>query len=161
MRRPLRAHRACAFTLVEVMFAAAVLALAVVGMIQVVVAGSQMLDLSRKQTIAAQIIHGQIDDIRLRDWSELSNTTMFPADYTAAVDASDQTTNVSKGFVFGSQLPTITQGFTCRRVISTVRTDLKKITYTVTWKGNSGRTYSRQASTYVGRNGLYVTYQRS
>ena len=55
--------------------------------------------------------------------------------------------------------------FTCSRTVSTVRTDLKKITYTVSWRstklGNNGRLYSRSGSTYVGRNGLYVTYQRS
>ncbi|MEX2045174.1 MAG: hypothetical protein WD941_07460, partial [Opitutus sp.] len=80
---------------------------------------------------------------------------------TATVDAAVQTTNISNGFVFGSKLPTISQGFSCRRVITTVRTDLKKITFTVTWKGSTGRTYTRTGSTYVGRNGLYVTYQRS
>src|SRR4051794_11039975 len=66
-----RVHSSRAFTLVEVMFATAVLALAVIGMIQAVVSGSEMLDVSRKQTIAAQIIHGQIDNVRLCNWSQI------------------------------------------------------------------------------------------
>jgi Tfp pilus assembly protein PilV len=158
MNRTMRVCRARALTLVEVMVAAAVLALAVVGMIQVVVVGSEMLDLSRKQTIAAQIIHGQIDLTRLRDWAEVE---ALDSDRTVAVDAADQAANISEGFVFGTELPKIARGFACRRVVSIVRTDMKQITFTVTWTGGTGRTYSRSGSTYVGRNGLYVTYQRS
>ncbi|MDO8541672.1 MAG: prepilin-type N-terminal cleavage/methylation domain-containing protein [Opitutaceae bacterium] len=158
MNRNKRPPRNGGFTLVEVMFAAVVMALAIVGMIQALVSGSEMLDLSRKQTIAAQIIHGQIDHVRLKNWTEIS---AWAASATAEVDASNQSTNTAAGFEFGAQIPAISKEFTCTRTISTVRTDLKKLTYTVTWRGNTGRTYSRSGSTYVGRNGLYVTYQRS
>lgn len=150
--------RAAAFTLVEVMFAAAVLALAIVGMIQALVSGSEMLDVSRKQTIAATIIQGQIDYVRLCNWSEI----LALADaVTVPVDASNQAANVAAGFVFGTRLPAIARQFTCSRTIETVRTDLKKITFTVSWKGNTGRSYTRSGSTYVGKNGLNVSYQRS
>jgi Tfp pilus assembly protein PilV len=142
-----------AFTLVEVMMAAAVLVLTIVGMIQVIVSGTEMLDVSRKQTLAMQIIHGQLDNVRLKDWSAVEALT---TPCTVSVSAGDQS-----GFVFGPNLPTISQGFSCTRTITTVRTDLKQVTFTVTWTGNTGRSYSRTGSTYVGRNGLYVSYQRS
>ena len=135
------------------MIAACVMALTIVGMIQVVVSGSEMLDVSRKQTIAMQIIHGQLDNIRLSNWSQVSSLS---SSLTVNVDGGDQS-----GFVFGSNLPTITKGFQCKRTIATVRTDLKQVTFTVTWTGNTGRAYSRSGSTYFGKNGLYVTYQRS
>lgn len=153
-----------AFTLVEVAIAAGVMALGLVGMIQVVVSGSQMLDVARKQNIAMQVIHGQIDQIRLRTWSEIE---ALPATVTVRVDASDydgdQAMNVSRGFVFGSNLPTVCTGFRCKREVVAVsgRADFKQITFTVTWTGNTGRAYSRSGTTYVGKNGLYVTYQRS
>lgn len=151
-----------AFTLVEVMVASSVVVLGLVGMIQAIVSGSEMLDLARKQTIAAQIIHGQIDNIRLSNWTEVGNLT---SGTTVKVDASDdsgnQSNNVSKGFVFGSNLPEVARDFTCTRTISTVRTDMKQVTFTVGWRGNTGRSYSRTGSTYVTKNGLYVTYQRS
>ena len=146
------------FTLVEVMMAAAVMLLALVGMIQVIVSGSEMLDMSRKQTIAMQIIHGQIDNIRLSSWSTVN---AYPASRTVNVDDSNQSTNISYGFVFGSSLPGLSKGFTCTRSVSTVRTDLKQITFTVIWRSNTGRTYQRTGSTYYGNNGLYVTYQRT
>ena len=145
------------FTLVEVMVAAGVMILAIVGMIQVVISGSEMLDVSRKQTIAMQIIHGQIDQIRLKNWTEIA--TLGASD-TVQVEAGDNTAAGSM-FIFGTNLPTIAKGFQCKRTITTVRTDLKQVTFTVTWTGNTGRSYSRTGSTYVGKNGLYVTYQRS
>lgn len=134
------------------------MALAIVGMIQALVSGSEMLDVAKKQNLAAQIIHGQIDNVRLYDWTEVS---ALAASATAQVDAADQATNIAAGFIFGSQLPAVATDFTCTRTITAVRTDLKQITFTVSWRGNTGRSYSRSGSTYVGKNGLYVTYQRS
>ena len=124
--------------------AAVIMLVGVVGMIDAIKIGSEMLDLSRKQTIAIQIIHSEIDRVRLNSWTEVQQ---LPA--TLSYDLSK----------IGFQ--GINQGFACTRVVSEVRTDLKKITYTVTWKGNTGRSYSRSSSTYVGKNGLYVAYQRS
>lgn len=159
--KPVRARQQ-AFTFAEVMVATAVVALGIVGMIQAVVTGSEMLDLARKQTIATQIIHGQLDAIRLRTWEQVSG---LDATRTVKVDASDnggnQSTNVSEGFVFGTNLPALSKNFSCKRTITTVRPDMKQVTYTVTWKSGTGRTYSRSGSTYFGKNGLYVTYQRS
>ena len=56
----------------EVGLAATVLALTLVGMIGVVESGTQMLDLSRKQTMAAQILHGEIDQLRLQTWMAIA-----------------------------------------------------------------------------------------
>jgi Tfp pilus assembly protein PilV len=133
-----------AFTLVEVLMAAVIMLVGVVGMIDAIKIGSELLDLSRKQTIAIQIIHSEIDRVRLSTWTDIQQ---LPA--TANYDLSNT------GF------QGISQGFSCTRVVSDVRADLKKITYTVTWKGNTGRSYGRSSSTYVGKNGLYVAYQRS
>ena len=128
--------------------AAVIMLVGVVGMIDAIKIGSEMLDLSRKQTIAIQIIHSEIDRVRLSSWTDVQQ---LPA--TLSYDLSNT------GF------QGISQGFACTRVVSDVRTDLKKITYTVTWVIRTGnttsRSYSRSSSTYVGKNGLYVAYQRS
>lgn len=157
MLRNRRRSSQTAFTLVEVMVASGVMILAIVGMIQVVVSGSEMLDVSRKQTIAMQIIHGQLDQIRLANWTQIS--ALGTTD-TVSVDAGDNASS-SVMFIFGTNLPAVAKGFRCKRTIADVRTDLKQVTYTVTWTGSTGRSYSRTGSTYVGKNGLYVTYQRS
>lgn len=150
------------------MMAAVVMLAAIVGMMQVIVSGSEMLDVSRKQTIATQIIHGEIDRVRLDSWSQLSNgtTTVLLADAATP-------NNTSARYTFSAypELWTVLtkSSFTCTRVVSDVRTDLKKIVFTVTWLGNTNRVvgatnsrkYTRTGSTYFGKNGLYVTYQRS
>jgi len=79
---------------------------------------------------------------------------------TVSVEAGDNTSS-GKMFIFGANLPTIAKGFTCTRTISDVRTDLKQVTISVTWTGSTGKTYTRSGSTYVAKDGLYVTYQRS
>ena len=146
-----------AFTMVEVMVAAAVMLMTIVGMMTVITYGSEMLDTARKQTIAMQIIHGQIDHVRLSDWSTISG---YPSSRTVNVDDTDQTTNIGYGFVLGPTLRGLAKDFDCTRTISTVRTDLKQITFSVTWSSNTGRSHTRSGSTYFGKNGLYVTYQR-
>jgi len=143
-------HRARrrAFTLLEVMMAATVLLLGIVGMIQVVIAGSEMLDVSRKQTIATQIIRSEIDNLHASDWTQVSAFALSPTTTTITINSSFQA---------------ISQGFQCQREVWDVKADhtLRKITFTVTWTGNTGRPYSRSGSTYFGKNGLYVTYQRA
>ena len=131
------------FTLIEVLLAAVVMLAGIVGMMQAVTSGSEMLDVSRKQTTATQIIHGEIEKVRVQDWSEI--TVLDPTPTVLPLNSSFQAINSS---------------FKCSRAITDVKTDLKQVTYTVTWVGNTGHSYSRSGSTYVGRNGLYVAYQR-
>src|SRR3954462_15512617 len=87
MTRKASFPRTGGFTLVEVMMAAVIMVLAIVGMIQVIVSGSDMLDISRKQTIAMQVIHGQMDNIRRSDWTQVS---ALAASVTVDVDGGDQ-----------------------------------------------------------------------
>ena len=132
-------------TLVEVMMAAALLAMSVMGMIQAVTYGSQMLDVSRKQTIAAQILRTEIDKLHLADWTVVSGYATTATSLT-----------------LDSSFAGVANGFTVSRtaVLVSGRTDFKIITFTVAWKGNTGRSYSRSGSTYFGKNGLHVTYRQ-
>jgi hypothetical protein len=56
----------------EVALAATVLAFTLMGMIEVVEQGSEMLDLSRKQTLAIQILHSEVDQLRLQSWTVIA-----------------------------------------------------------------------------------------
>ena len=151
-------HRARrrAFTLLEVMMAATVLLLGIVGMIQVVIAGSEMLDVSRKQTIATQMIHTEIDSVHLLDWNTVHG---YYGNTTQSVDST-----MGSGGLGYPELVTYqntTTGFTIKRNVVYVsgRSDQLVITYTVTWTGNTGRAYSRKGTTYYGQNGLSLTYR--
>jgi prepilin-type N-terminal cleavage/methylation domain-containing protein len=147
----LRVHRRSqnGFTLIEVMLAAVVMLAGIVGMMQAITSGSEMLDVSRKQTVATQIIHGEIEKVRVSDWSDI---TALPISATVPLNSTFQASSPS---------------FTCTRAVTPLKKDpitneitMDQITYTVTWTGSTGRAYSRSGSTYVGKNGLYVAYQR-
>lgn len=130
------------FTLIEVILAGAVMLVGIVGMIQVVTSATEMLDASRKQTVATQIMHGEIEKIRVTDWVQLE---LLPT---------------SEDIPLNSSFQTVGQGLRCSRTITPVKSEMKQVSYTVTWTGNTGRAYSRSSSTYIGKNGLYVAYQR-
>jgi len=135
------------FTLTEVALGAAMMVAGVVGMMQAIASGTEMLDVARKQTIATQIIQSQIEQYRgsiPAEWSQVSNST----------------TSIS---LASTPFSSVATGFTCSRTISNVKSDgtIKKITYTVTWTGNTGRSYTRTGSTYIGKYGLQIAYQRS
>lgn len=142
------------FTLIEVMLAATVMLAGIVGMMHVITSGAEMLDASRKQTIATQIMHGEIERVRLSDWSQITALS----------------TNLAQGYADASSGRIVqwvsnpelipANAFKVSRTVADVRTDLKQVSYTVSWIGNTGHPYSRTTSTYVGRNGLYVAYQR-
>ena len=120
----------------------AVLLAGTVGIIQLVSLGSEMIDLSRKQTVATQIIHREIDRLHLSDWASVN---ALPTSATFFIYSNGQKAG---------------QNFSCTRAVSTIKTGMKKITFTVSWKGSSGVCYSRSSETYFGKNGLYVAYQR-
>ena len=134
------------FTLLEVMMAAVILTLAIVGMIQVLISGSAMLDFSKKQTIAMQIIRDNIDRLHSVDWPTVA---AYPASASSPISTS-----------FAS---VTNNSWQCTRTVASIKADgtLYKITFTVTWTGNTGHVYTRSGTTYFGKNGLYVTYQRS
>lgn len=61
------------FTIVEVMIASVILVVGFVGMIEGVGLGSKMMDASRRQTIAAQILNHEIEKLRLESWTTIQN----------------------------------------------------------------------------------------
>ena len=149
----------------EVALASTVLALTLVGMIGAIESGAQVLELSRKQTVAAQILHGELDQLRLQSWSTVT-TSPYTAGPTTLTNAND---TVLSGF-----WPSVQNwsGFSLTRTITCLQPAanpypyastplLLQITFTVQWTGMSGRIYVRNATTYLGRSGLNLSYQRS
>lgn len=166
-----------AFTLIEVALAASVLLFAIVSAFQLVASGTRMLDFSRKQTMATQIIHAEIDQAHLAGWTTVKNWADTNASCTITL-ASVDSTYTSGNSLFGyPELTTFqtaagidmaTTGYTIQRNVSYVgtRTDMVQVTFVVTWQAinysqqnGTSHTYSRQGTTYVGKNGLSATYQ--
>jgi hypothetical protein len=71
-----------AFTLAEVMMATVVTLVAVVGLVQAVTIGAEMLDVSRKQTVAMQLIRNEIEGVHLKDWNSVKELAPPPIGHT-------------------------------------------------------------------------------
>jgi hypothetical protein len=164
----------------EVALAATVLALTLVGMIGVVESGTQMLDLSRKQTIANQILHSEIDQLRIQSWQTLSGynsagTPVFGSGYppgpTVLTSANDPSfAEFVANYPQTATIYTLTRTVTCVQPVQVnpnpsgnyaTNPSLLQVTFTITWTGITGQSYTRTSTTLVGQNGLSVAYQRS
>jgi len=151
----------------EVALAATVLALTLVGMIQVVDSGSEMLDLSRKQTIAGQILHSEIDQVRLQSWTTLTNYPAGPTQFTTTLGPEYDPVLAGLAQQLGGSFPyTLTRTVSCIEPPGNpypyaVQPLLLQVTFTVGWTGVTGHPYLRRSTTYVSQNGLSAAYQRS
>jgi len=170
------------FTIMEVALAATVLAFTLMGMIGVVEAGAKMLDLSRKQTFAAQILHSEIEQLRLQSWTTISGYLPGNAAYAAApgggYPAGPTTLSAANDpsfAMFIAQYPQTANIFTLTRTVTCIKPSqanlnpsayaspplLIQVTFTIKWSGVTGHSYSRTDTTFVSANGLSVAYQRS
>jgi hypothetical protein len=150
------------------------------GMIGVIESGSQMLDLSRKQTMAGQILHGEIDQIRLTGWSTISGYDPTNTSTTGNGGYGSSTTMTTSNdpilSTYSTVYPNAANIFTVTRTVACLKPSqsnpnpsssyssppkLLQVTFTITWTGVRGRSYSRTATTLVGFNGLYQVFQKS
>jgi|CXWL01.1.fsa_nt_gi Tfp pilus assembly protein PilV len=168
------------FTIVEVMMASVILVVGFLGMIQAVTVGSEMLATARRQTIAGQILDHEIGKLRLKAWDLPSSTDDIVGldDSAAAAYTSDQT-------ALNTAISASGVTFTLERDVTDLTTDLREITFIVTWtKGGTttaattatgswleklsfsgsapiSRTYTRKSTAYFGKYGLNLNLQRS
>jgi Tfp pilus assembly protein PilV len=119
-----------AMTLVEVMVASVVLVLAIIGSLAALQKGFELQDTARNTTMADQILQSDLEDLRLCSWNTLpaSGNLTLPAE--------------------------VASKFTATRTVTTVRTDVKKVTVTVQWTDYKGRTHNRSYETLFTHFGL-------
>jgi Tfp pilus assembly protein PilV len=157
------------------MVAAVILVVGFMGMIQAITIGSEMMATARRQTIANQIITHEIEKLRLKDWTYISTTLTNASAATYASDSTDIQASINTSGV----------SFTLATSVSTPTTDLREVTFTVTWTKSGtttaataptgswldqlaffrpspiARTYTRVGVAYFGRYGLNLSTQRS
>lgn len=134
------------FTILEVMLAASILALAIATSITTMQRSFQSVDTARSMTLAGQIMQSEIERIRLRDWSTVQSYST--AETTLPIDSSFS----SNGYVANL---IANRGLTLTRTVSDPETDLRQITMKVRWRNIDGRTMTRSYMTYYGRYGIY------
>jgi len=133
-------RRVAAFTLLEVMVATIVLVFAITSSITVMQSGFQALDTARNLTTAGQIMQNEMENLRLKNWTQIQ----------AVQDAGNAgTTTVALD-------PSL--GFTCTCTIGDLKTDMKQITLITKWNGTDGRPHTVSYLTRYGKNGLNDYY---
>ena len=122
------------FTIVEVMVAAAVLALGIASVVTVSQRGLQALDTARNLAGASQLMQSEMERLRLMSWVQLQ-----------AVQDSGETTVPLEGPA---------GRYVCTRQIQDVKANMKEIVLVATWKGYDGRGHTARLITRYGRTGL-------
>jgi Tfp pilus assembly protein PilV len=134
------------FTIMEVMMAVMVLALAIATSITTMQRSFQSIDTARNMTLAGQIMQSEIERVRLRDWSTV--TGYSTAETPMTIDASFSGNSYVSNLI-------ASRGLRLTMTASDPETDLREIKLKVYWTNVDGRTMSRTYTTYYGRYGMY------
>lgn len=124
----------------EVAIAATVMLFVVTGMLGTVTSGAKMLDSSQRMIIASNLITHEVNELRLAGWTTIS---ALPGNRTLALP---------------TRFATIADGMSLQRTVVQETTDLYRITFTVSWKGITGHSYTKSDDAIFARNGLSATY---
>lgn len=107
--------------------------------------GFQLLDTARNTTLAGQIIQSEMEDLRLKSWTQMPGSGSI-----------DLTASIGKE-LSATERAALASRFTATRTITGVtgrETDFRRIVINVTWHDYSGRPHTRAYETLIGRNGL-------
>jgi Tfp pilus assembly protein PilV len=149
----IRRVRQGGFTIMEVLMATFVMALAISTSVTTLQVGYRSIDTARNMTLAGQILQSMIEDIRLKQWTEINSMA-------ASTTGSISTFFASGSFGSSATATRMLSRFTFNRAVSDVsgQTGIKRIVLTATWTGIDGRSTSVKYTTYYAQNGLYDYY---
>ncbi len=131
-----------------------------VGLISAIGISANSMAHARQQTLATQILTHEIDRVRFiidnkpTTWEAISAATA--GSVTLNIDSQFDWAKDSSGDTYYGARYTLTRHFTNPNPAA----DLREVNFTVTWTMKS-TSYSRRYSTYLGKNGLYLSHQRS
>lgn len=151
---PIRS-RTAAFSLLEVMLAGLVLALAITTSLTAIQRAFLSLDTARNLTTAGQILQCEMEKLRMRPWSVVG---AYPLTTGPAAIAMDPAFTAN---------PAVSNRFILYREVTDVppptgsTLPMRKVTFTVTWKNYDGRSLTRSYTTYYGKDGLNDYYYNS
>jgi hypothetical protein len=142
-----------AFTILEVAFAAGVMAFAISTSIVVMGRGFNSLDSARCISYASQIMQSEMEKMRLTQWGDGSTAgTGTAGSGVSAYPTTATTVTIDSSFTTAGD---VGSRMTMTRIASDVHTGVIKIKLTITWTTFDGHTMSRSYTTYYAKNGLY------
>lgn len=153
--------RDAGFSLLEVLIAVTVMAIIYAGLFVGVTTTFNLLQTTRENLRATQIMVSRLERLRLCAWSEgqLFNTNVVPAKfndsfYPLGLNGGTNSGTVYVGTMTVSQSPNLNP-------VASYRTNMALVTVTVRWTNGLNNVHFRSMSTYVARYGMqnYVYYQ--
>lgn len=135
-------------TMVDVVVATAVIALAAVGCIGCVIYGFYTMQMVRENQRATQIMLQQAEILRLYSWSEINSNGFVPSTFTANYDP--QVTNAEGVIYFG----TVTKGSPVFNpsYSPSYGTNLVQFTFSLVWTDRVA--HARSLTTFVAKDGM-------
>ena len=112
------------------MMAAVILVVGFMGMIQALTLGSEMMATARRQTLANQIITQEVEKLRLSNWTTVSGL----ATASTSITIDSRFSNAIAGCGLTSS------DISLSRTAADVTTDLREITFTLTWTKSGSST---------------------
>jgi Tfp pilus assembly protein PilV len=169
LNKPLpTSRRTAGFTLVEVMMAAVILVVGLIGLIEAVAISASAMDQARRATLATQIISHEIEKLYFSSWSTISG---LPTASTAiTIDSQFDQARLALG---DDKTGTAVVRFSMTRTVTSPDpvTNIREVNFTVTWVVTSSRldaggsrvafTYTRANSAWFGKYGLPLSYSQS
>ena len=128
------------FTLVEVAVSATVMLLVITGMLTAISSGMQMVRTSQQTSVASDLITHEINELRMLPWTTVSSLS---ANNTLSLP---------------SRFAVVAEGMTIRRTVVAEATDLRRITFTISWTNHLGSAVSRSEEVLIAKNGLNASY---
>ncbi len=143
---PCRRRSQRGFTIIEVTMTTFIMAMAMSTSILTLMSGFKSIDVARNLTLSSQVLQSEMERLRLMSWTEIASLS--------------PTETVDLGTVFTSDSQ-LAARFTLVRQIGDVSGkvgEMKQITLAVSWTNATGRSLSRQFTTYYAKDGLYDYY---
>lgn len=141
-----------AFTITEVLMAAAILSLLFLGLFGGISYGFAVTRVSRENLRATQIILERMEGIRLYTYDQLVSSNMIPTTFTANYYPIVISTNEAQGITYYGQMT-----FSDPGTGTYYNSNLRTVTVTVNWTNQYGSSvipHSRSMQTLVGRWGI-------
>ena len=161
MKTPNQVHQSEGFTLLEVMMAAAVMALGLSTAIPALEMGYRALDTSRNTTIAAQLLQSTMETVRMLPYNAATGSSITSLE-NAQVNGAPTTVTIDPSFTsYDATAQAIVNRFTITQLITDVagQTGLKKIVLTARWTGIDNRVHTLSYDSLYAQYGLYDYYE--
>jgi hypothetical protein len=135
-----------AFTLAEVVVAAMLFAIVVLAAYWGIIQGCNLIETTRENERATQILLDKAEILRLYTWDELTNMTFTPLSFTDSYDPSGATNGNEALTYYGSV------SIASAPMTESYATDMRLLTFQLNWTNND-LDHQRQFTTLVSRYG--------